>query len=245
MKLLICIIGIICLGSVVGYTNPNQWLKAMEKGDWETLEAADKSGKLTEPWKLLLAAFKTEDGDSAAKQYERIVSLYPNDKAAQFAQRRLSEYAAMGGKLPTPKETMTPSLETSGSVPSSTVPLQTKEPFQTPTSVNTPAPIETSDQVTSPTKIEPAPISPTAPPLGGKFAAQFGAYSTPERANALAERLKRYGFSAEVAPTQRDGKTFYRVWGGRFATRGEAQQCIHRVLEEVDATLPNTVVEIK
>lgn len=197
--------------------NPVQWSKAVEKGNLEVLEQAQKNGKLPPSWQMLLKALKLEDGDSAARMYDQITDLYPTEEPSSIAYKRLREYAESGGELHT---------------------VETKPTQDVPVAIVP----EEKNVLSAPPVVSTTPIVNPTPPAtpSGKYAAQFGAYSSEQKALQITSNLRNSGFAGEIVPLNRNGVTLYRVWGGRFKTRSEATQCIIQVQQrfpELNATI--------
>ena len=67
---------------------------------------------------------------------------------------------------------------------------------------------------------------------GGAVEIQVGVYSTRAAAESLASRLRAKGYRPSITPTNRQGKTVYRVRVGGYATRAAAQTAAARLERE-------------
>jgi cell division septation protein DedD len=80
---------------------------------------------------------------------------------------------------------------------------------------------------------EPDAVAEAAPPAtgGGEFTVQLGAFRDPAHARALASELEQaHGVGAEVASqSDPDLGVLYKLWAGRFATLGEAEEEAQRL----------------
>lgn len=70
----------------------------------------------------------------------------------------------------------------------------------------------------------------------GKFTVQIASYPAEAEAQKMAEQLKDKGFSAFYLPAQVNGKTWYRVSVGLFATQKEAQDHKSELMEKANVT---------
>lgn len=70
----------------------------------------------------------------------------------------------------------------------------------------------------------------------GKFTVQIASYPAEGEAQKMAEQLKEKGFSAFYLPAQVNGKTWYRVSVGLFATQKEAQDHKSELMEKANVT---------
>jgi cell division protein FtsN len=74
--------------------------------------------------------------------------------------------------------------------------------------------------------VEPPPVA--APPAG-RLAVQVGAFTTSEKAEALANSLRGKGFPVYVSPGTAAGEPRWRVRVGPLATRDEAERAADRL----------------
>jgi DedD protein len=87
------------------------------------------------------------------------------------------------------------------------------------------------------------PVRPAEPPVAsvpGGWAVQVGAFGSVDTARKLASDLNAAGYRAFVSPTQRGGKTLYRVRVGPEGERAGAERLVPRLKSR---GLPATIVQ--
>jgi len=103
----------------------------------------------------------------------------------------------------------------------STTPPSDSSSSTTTTTTTTPPPSTTPVDKTPPKeeKVETKPIS-----REPYYAIQVGAFSDQTNAAKYAAKFSSQGYPTEINPSQKSGKTLYRVWVGNFKTRALAQK---------------------
>ena len=76
---------------------------------------------------------------------------------------------------------------------------------------------------------EPVAVKPTVASIPGGWSVQVGAFGSADSARKLVGQLKGDGYSAYVAPLNRNGKTLHRVRVGPTATRADADKLAARI----------------
>ncbi len=114
------------------------------------------------------------------------------------------------------------------------------QPDRTPSAATEPV-------AAAPTPVAVQPVEPVqdtvpaaAPAEGGAFLVQVGAFGSADAARKLVAELRSAGYSAEVAPITRNGKTLHRVRVGPASGRAAARQVAGRLQAR---GLPASVVE--
>jgi DedD protein len=114
------------------------------------------------------------------------------------------------------------------------------QPDRTPSAATEPV-------AAAPTPVAVQPVEPVqdtvpaaAPAEGGAFLVQVGAFGSADAARKLVAELRSAGYSAEVAPITRNGKTLHRVRVGPEADKAGAEQLARRLK---DRGLPATIVQ--
>jgi DedD protein len=100
-----------------------------------------------------------------------------------------------------------------------------------PTEVEREVPAEPASPIasgTAATALPPKPPSPAAGSAGG-WVVQVGAFGSAESARRLVDELVAAGYSAQVAPVTRAGKTLHRVRVGPAGERPATQQLAERL----------------
>ncbi len=84
----------------------------------------------------------------------------------------------------------------------------------------------------APVKVKAAPRASAAPVAStGKYTVQVASFAKPESAQAIAKKLAKQGFKANVVAADVKGRTWYRVYVGGFATRTEATEFYEKKLK--------------
>ncbi|MDX2128561.1 MAG: SPOR domain-containing protein [Chloroherpetonaceae bacterium] len=175
-------------------------LKGLKEKNILELQRLSKQ-KLEAEDKLILKAYFTQNGDSAAGFYEEMLSAYPESIYAEFAQQRMNEYNFINDFVYTPAvrlpDNSMPLMDTTAnaSSPSLSQP-QKQEPISKP---EVPNPIVSSPKVTEtpakpPVSIETSKASlktETTPPKSTQsFRLQFGSFKEKRGAERFAELMK-------------------------------------------------------
>jgi len=212
-------------------SNKDLLLKGLKERNLTELQRLSKQ-KLEAEDKLILKAFLTTNGDSAAGFYEELLSAYPESIYAGFAQERMNEYNYVNDffyvpavKLP---ENAIPSVDSAAKSPSSVVPKpSSQEPTPKPA---TPLPI-VSEPVTKPlaTAEPPKPKPPqasTVSPAKGRetFRLQFGSFKEKRGADRFAELLKAYNVKV-VEEKDSKNNVLYKVKSQKeYPSREDAKE---------------------
>lgn len=78
----------------------------------------------------------------------------------------------------------------------------------------------------------------------GKFTIQVGAFSQKDKAEQMRQRVREVGYSAEIREVTQEGKTLYKVYLGRFASREDAEKVLPTVKNKLNIDRP-FVTELK
>jgi len=111
--------------------------------------------------------------------------------------------------------------------------LSTKQVTGSPTATTAPSePIAPPPAAAPPVvakPAEPVAVKPTVTSIPGGWSVQVGAFGSADSARKLVGQLKGDGYSAYVAPLNRNGKTLHRVRVGPTATRADADKLAARI----------------
>ena len=111
--------------------------------------------------------------------------------------------------------------------PSPTKPANGSSTANTASSEPIPPPAAAPPVVARPA--EPVAAKPAVASIPGGWSVQVGAFGSADSARKLVSQLKGDGYSAYVAPLNRNGKTLHRVRVGPAATRADADKLAGRI----------------
>jgi len=141
----------------------------------------------------------------------------PTTKVATRASRPAEEDLSAGSAVAPPRETRSAAAESAASAPSASDMDQGEEGAAPP----------------APPRRRVAAVSPPAPhTASGPYSVQIDAMMDWQGAQQMAQKIRAKGFQPYIVPTYVQGKTWYRLRVGHYATPEQAQAAESRLHEE-------------